>query len=135
MKIKLFLKNINQEMIDAGRKVSAKKLKKAGIDSWVVSWPKSCCVLDFSIVNPRDRIINPLRGFVLRAEKDGGMMWDPRAGSVYKLDEEAYHTLLELDRGYSMREVANRMNIPLKSVKSLTNKILRVYRAKKAIKK
>ncbi len=37
MKVQLYLKNINQEMIDTGR------VPKAGSE-WVVSWPKECCI-------------------------------------------------------------------------------------------
>jgi len=128
MEIKLYLKNINQEMIDAGRTVSKKALAASDDKSWVVSWPKSCCVLDFSLIDPHSRLINPVQGFVMRSEKDGGMMWDPRTGSVYKLDEEAYHALLDLDQGYSEREVAKRMGVTLKSVSSLGKKISKVIR-------
>lgn len=124
MKIKLYLKNINQEMIDAGRKIIGNRI---GSDtSWVVSWPKSCCVLDFAIPIPGEEIINPLRGYVMRAEKEGGMMWDPKSGSVYKLDEEAYHALLELDQGFSSVEVAKRIGVSPESINSLTKTISRL---------
>ncbi len=134
MKVKLYLKNINQEMIDAGRTVSAKG-KGAKIHSWAVNWPKSCCVLDFSMPKPGEDVINPVRGFVMRAEKEGGMMWDPRTGSVYKLDEEAYHALLDLDQGFSKREVAKRIGVSEESVNSLSRTISRAKAYKKVIKK
>ena len=129
MKVKLYLKNINQEMIDAGRK------KKAGKDlAWVVSWPKECCVLDFSLVKPEDLVSTP--GFMLRKEKEGGMFWDPRSGSVYKVDEEAYHAMLELDQGFSELHVARRMKVYTKKIAALTKKLRSIKnRGKKKVKK
>jgi hypothetical protein len=128
MKATLYLKNINQEMIDANRKALVKGLGDA--KSWVVNWPKSCCVLDFSMPNPGEEVINPLRGLVMRAEKEGGMIWDPQTGSVYKLDEEAYHTILDLDRGFSNHEVAKRIGVSIQSVNSLSKKILNIRTGK-----
>ena len=117
MKLELYLKNINQEMIDAGRGVKA----GPGLD-WVVSWPKECYILDFGMLDkdPGDRAE---RGFLLRQEKEGGMFWDPSTGSVYKMDEEAYHTMIELDRGLTEKEAARRMKIPIARVKSLVKKL------------
>ncbi len=122
MKVELFLKNINQEMIDAGRNV-----RRRGEASWVVSWPDSCCVLDFSLVHRLERIGYPVtHGFMLRAEKEGGMFWDARTGAVYRADEEAYHAMLELDRGYSELHVARRMNVSMRKVASLTRQLKRI---------
>ena len=122
MKVELYLKNINQEMIDAGRKVRSRDEA-----SWVVSWPKSCCVLDFSIVRP-DELVGqpPTQGLMLRSEPGGGMFWNPRTGAVYKVDEEAYHAMLELDRGYSDLEVARRMKVSKRKVTALVDKLKRI---------
>lgn len=112
MKIKLYLKKINQEMIDSGRITKPREK-----ESWVVSWPKSCCILDFGMVRPGSLVETPVtNGLMLREEKEGGMFWDPKTGAVYKVDEEAYHTMLEIDRGYSAREIAKRMKISEKKV-------------------
>lgn len=121
MKVELYLRNINQEMIDAGRKARGRADR-----AWVVSWPKSCCVLDVSLAPPDDS----LRGLILRSEPGGGMFWDPPSGSVYKVDEEAYHAMLELDRGFSEPEVARRMNVSLRKMKALTNKLRRIRGAR-----
>ncbi len=122
MKIDLYLKSINQEMIDAGRKARGR-----GDLSWVVSWPKSCCVLDFSLVPPEELVGQPVtRGLMLRSEPDGGMFWNPRTGSVYKVDEEAYHAILEIDRGFGELEVARRMGVSIRKVKNLTDKLRRI---------
>ena len=111
-------------MIDTGRKLTAEEL--AGCDFYV-SWTKSCCVLDFSIQHPDELISFPIReGLIMRKEDVGGLIWDPKTGSVYQVDEEAYHALLDLDHGLSEVEVARRIQIPLKSIKSLTNKLKRL---------
>jgi hypothetical protein len=69
MKIELYLKHINQEMIDIGR------VPKSGLD-WTVSWPKECCILDFALPRPGDMVKDPpSRGFMLRKEELGGMFW------------------------------------------------------------
>jgi hypothetical protein len=128
MKVELYLKNINQEMIDAGR-ISSAKLTGAE-RAWTVSWPKSCCVLDFSMPSMGEEVINPVRGFIMRAEKEGGMMWEPKTGAVYKLDEEAYHTLLDLDQGFSKHEVAKRVGVTLDSVDFLSKTISRTKTGK-----
>jgi hypothetical protein len=117
MKVELYLKNINQEMIDAGRKVK----HGTGLD-WMVSWPKECCILDFGMLD-RDLGDPAKRGYLLRQEKDGGMFWDPRTGSVYKVDEEAYHAMIELDRGFTEKEVARRMKVPITRVKSFIKQL------------
>jgi len=124
MKVELFLKNINQEMIDAGK-------KKKGVkgDGWVVSWPKECCILDFGLVKPVDLVSTP--GFMLRSEKEGGMFWDPQSGSVYKVDEEGYHAMLELDKGFSEAEVARRMKVSTKKIAALTRKLRSIRKSSK----
>lgn len=122
MKVDLYLKKINQEMIDSGR------FSRGGVE-WVVSWPKECCVLDFSLGPPDELVTQPARyGLVLREEKEGGMFWDPRTGSVYRVDEEAYHALLDLTQGLSEREVARRMKVPVKKVAALNRQIRRILR-------
>ena len=128
MKVELYLKNINQEMIDAGRGV-----KDIGAAEWVVSWPKSCCVIDFSLVRPQDLVTNPQPfGFILRQEGKGGMFWDPKSAAVYRVDEEAYHTMLELDRGFSVREVSRRMKVSGRKVQKLVEQLKRIQRRRKA---
>lgn len=63
---------------------------------------------------------------MLRQEGNGGMFWDPRTGSVYKADEEAYHAMLELDHGVSELEVARRLKLSLKSVVALASQLRRI---------
>lgn len=122
MKVELYLKSINQEMIDAGRKARGR-----GDASWVVSWPKSCCVLDFSITRPDELVSTPVtNGLIMRSEPDGGMFWDPKTGSVYKVDEEAYHAMLELDQGFSERIVARRIGASAKKVVALVEQLKRI---------
>ena len=129
MKVDLYLKNINQEMIDSYRG-GRRRLGRAGDDSWVVSWPKSCCILDFSLTRPIDKVSkSPVSGFMLRGEGEGngGMFWNPRSGSVYKVDDEAYHTMLELDSGLSELQVARRMNISKRKVTSLVTRLRLIH--------
>ena len=124
MKLKVFLNKINQEMIDTGRRSRVEEL--AGCDIYV-SWKNTCCVLDFSVENPEDAISLPMReGLMMRKEDVGGLIWDPKTSAVYQVDEEAYHALLDLDRGFSEVEVSRRMQIPLKRIRSLTNKLRRL---------
>ncbi|TAN60640.1 hypothetical protein EPN18_08150 [bacterium] len=112
MKVELFLKKINQEMINVG------KARLAGCDFYV-SWTKECCVLNF-FRRDRDIAVRPAdKGLMIRKEAEGGMMWDARTGAVYKLDEEAYHALLEMEHGLRDETVANRVGVPVKEVTKL----------------
>lgn len=114
-KISLFLKKINQEMIrDFG--------SAAGCDFYV-SWTKSCCILDFSLVPPEDLVSRPTKGSLIRKEPEGGMMWNQRTGAVYKLNETAYHAAIDIESGLSDIEVARRNQLPLKSVQVLFTKL------------
>jgi hypothetical protein len=121
MEIKLYLKKINQEMIKRTKDV---KDSVAGCDVYV-SWTKSCCILDFGYQDPNDLISNPLKpGLILRKEDIGGLIWNAKTGTVYQVDEEAYHTILELENGFSEIEIAKKMKLPLKKVHSFRNKLL-----------
>lgn len=113
MKVELFLKKINQEMLNF--------LKAPSLPcDFFIRWTKECCVLDFCVVGEKGELTNLSRkGFMARKEEDGGMLWDTKTGAVYKLDEEAYHTLLELENGVSAREVAKRVGVTQKNVYNL----------------
>lgn len=118
MDIQLYLRSINQEMIDAGRNAAPGSLE------WVVSWPKECCIINFSRAPLEQEVVLPVtRGFMMRNEPDGGMLWDPNTGAVYKADEEAYHALLDLDQGFSEREVARRLKTTERAIKELIRKL------------
>ena len=123
MKVELYLKSINQEMIDLGRPV-----KSQGSCDVYGSWKVQCCILDFGKHDPKNLGDPAQRGYLLRKEKEGGMFWDPRTGSVYKVDDEAYHTMIELDHGLSEREVARRMNVPVTSVTSLVSQLNKIVK-------
>ena len=117
-KIELFLRKINQEKIrDIG--------SAAGCDLYA-SWKKSCCVLDFGLVRPGDLVINPMQGLLVRKEPGGGMMWNPRTGSVYKLNEDAYHAVIDIESGLSELAVANRNGMPLRTAQNLFAKLRRL---------
>jgi hypothetical protein len=115
MKFQLFLNEITQEMIGPRRFQAA-----AG---WVVSWTKSCCVLNF-FQTPEGDIRPPDRqGLLMRAEPDGGLIWSPATNAVYKIDDEAYKVLRDLDAGHSERETAKRNKVTLGAVKTLLGKV------------
>lgn len=120
MKVELFLKKINQEMLNF------LKAPARGCDFYV-QWTKECCILDFCVVGDKGELTNLSRkGFMLRKEDDGGMIWDTRTGAVYKMDEEAYHTLLELENGVSKREAAKRVGVSIKSINNLITILKRI---------
>lgn len=130
MEINLFLRKINQEMIDVGNDLRRPNLEdrfqRLPVESCCIyaSWKKSCCVIDFSFERPGDRVVRPMAGgLVMRAEDVGGMIWNPTTGEVYKADEEAYHTILELDRGLSELEVARRVGVKVEQVQDLSRKL------------
>ncbi len=110
MKVDLYLKKINQEMIKTGT------VRVAGCDFYA-SWTKSCCILDFKKPSRMDP------GYLIRKEDVGGLIWSPKTGAVYKLDEEAYHTLLELDHGLNDATVASRVGVKEAQVKKLRETI------------
>ena len=137
MKVELYLQSINQEMIDAGigkpelqTKRKTKGAPPVAFEWNVWIWKLSCCILDFSL--PSDDLISlperRLRGYMLRKEKEGGMFWDPRTGAVYKVDEEAYHTLIELDRGLSELMIARRMNTTVEKVARFKKRLIKLQR-------
>jgi hypothetical protein len=76
--------------------------------------------------DPYEKVERRKRGLFMRSEQDGGMLWDPRTGAVYKLDEEAYHALLDLENGFSEREVAKRMGINIRLVQSLSRNVSKI---------
>jgi hypothetical protein len=124
MEVKLFLRNINQEHI------GTKGLSAEGWDGNV--WQVDCCVIaPAGISDPQGERVYPARkGLVLRKETDGGIFWDPNSGAVYRVDEEAYHAILELDRGVSEPEVARRLGVDLKSVRKLVRRMQRITSGK-----
>ncbi len=81
MKVELFLKNINQDTIDT------RKLDRAG---------------DWRVVVPIWRVkfmppdLEKGQKYLIREEKEGGMLYDQKTSAIYKLDEEAYHILLAM---------------------------------------
>jgi hypothetical protein len=139
VKMDLYLEHINQEMIDASKMSKAGEVGKAaalgtekvakslGDKGRMVDWTIRCCILNFKMPDRAgEEVINPQKGYFMRMEKEGGMIWDARTGAVYKLDEEAYHTLLEAEHGSSDIEIARRMNLPLDKVKEFMEKVRRL---------
>ena len=135
MKMELFLNHINQEMIDKGtsRKVSRDirrdfpgAPRRADWSVWG-SWTVSCCVLDFSMpLHERELLIKPFR--LMRKEKDGGLIWNKKNHKVYKVDEEAYHAILDLDAGVSLRTIAKKQNVKVQDVARLSKQLLREFK-------
>jgi hypothetical protein len=115
LKVELYLEKINQEKIRFSPDV-------AGCDFYA-SWTKSCCVLDFSRVKPGDLVSNPTRGLMMRKEAEGGFMWNPRTGAVYKLNEDAYHAILDIENGLSELEVARRNDLDLPAVQTMFERL------------
>lgn len=113
MKIELYLKKINQENIKSGNEVNPTKCEIYG------SWTVSCCILQVQS-SPKKC------DYLIRKEEFGGLLWDSKTGSVYKLDEEAYRTLTELEKikkftytDASIIRVAQRANVSIESAKNL----------------
>lgn len=119
MKFKLFLNEITQEMIDAGR------ISTPAGDGWSGNvWSKECCIVNFMHQRPGRDVVLPLHGgLLMRAEPDGGLVWSPATNAVYKVDSEAYRVMRDLDSGYSEREVAKRNNVTLRALKGLLAKM------------
>lgn len=114
-KIELFLDKINQEEI--------RDVRPAADCDFYASWKKTCCILDFSMPQPGEEVVNPVRGLLLRKEPEGGMMWNPKTGAVYRLNEAAYHAILDVEHGLSELEVARRNGLPVRSVQSMVRKL------------
>ncbi|MBK1663362.1 hypothetical protein CKO38_09425 [Rhodospirillum rubrum] len=127
MRFELYLSEINQEMIDAGRLTPHKDQEWGGN-----VWSKECCIINFSKhPDPGEEIILPFRGgLLLRAEADGGLAWSPQTNAVYKLDEEAYVALRDLDAGHSPKHVAKRNAISLHAVEDLVALATKAVRAR-----
>lgn len=115
MKFELFLNEITREMIDSGH------IRIPAGDGWSGNvWSKECCIVNFMHQRPGTEVVLPLHGgLLMRAEPDGGLVWSPSTNAVYKVDDEAYRVMRDLDSGYSEREVAKRNNVTLGAVKEL----------------
>lgn len=118
MKFEVFLNAITQEMIDARR------ISTPGGDGWSGNvWSKECCIINFMHQRGQELIL-PARGdLLMRAEPDGGLVWSPATNAVYKVDDEAYRVMRDLDSGYSEREVAKRNKVTLRAVRGLLAKV------------
>ena len=117
-KVELFMRKINQEHI---RNVG----QAAGCDFYA-SWKKSCCILDFSLVKPGDLVSNPIRGMFIRKEPGGGMIWNPRSGAVYKVNEDAYHVILDVENGLSETEIAKRNGMTLRAAQYFMKQLRKI---------
>lgn len=122
MEIKLYLRKINQEMIDSGRRKGPISRETGKCDIYG-SWTKQCCILDFKEPSPGEEVELPRRGWFMRKEEVGGLIWDPRTSAVYQLDEEAFQTLLELDHGLNELQIARRMQLPVRKVKGFVGEL------------
>lgn len=118
-RIDLYLSKINQEKIRVGPRPPT-----TDAFCFHIVWKKECCVLDFSLEKSAAR--SREFGFLMRAEPEGGFMWNPRTGSVYKLNEEAYHALLDLEAGLNEWEIAKRNGLSLRSVQEMLKKLKRI---------
>lgn len=118
MKLKLYMKKINQEMIKMGGAAVA----ACGL---YVSWTKSCCILDFGKLRRREEEVQQ-PGFLMRKEGVGGLLWSPRTGAVYQADEEAYHAILDLEAGLRDDVVASRLGVSTAKVRSLGQQLARL---------
>ena len=122
MKIELFLEKIDQEMIET-------RAGGAPIhECTYASWKKSCCVINCVRAADRDTHVPIVKKrdapvIFMRRETDGGLIWDSRSGSVYKVDEEAYQALNDLDNGVPPSKVAKSMGVPLDKFNKLLKKI------------
>jgi len=117
MKMVLYLTKIDQAVIDAGRVSGARP-------GSMEPWPRACRILDLAMLMSGEKDADrPRPGFIMRKEGRGGMLWDPRSGSVYLVDDEAYHAMLDLDRGHTTEEVAGRLNVPVAAVERLTSEL------------
>lgn len=127
MKFELFLDKINQEMIS--NPIDHKKSIVDGCCIYV-SWTKSCCVLDFSFRLPGDGVTDPVPPhWMMRSEEEGGLMWNPKTGQVYKLDEEAYNAIVELEQGYTMKQTAEKLKLKKSEIYLLEKLIQKVREA------
>ncbi len=116
MKIELYLRKINQEKISTEIGLAA----KCGT---YVSWTKECCVLDFHRTETAF-------DYLIRPEPDGYMLWDSKTGSVYKLDDEAYRLITEIEKikgpatiDKEIETAAKRANVPISSAKEFLSTI------------
>lgn len=135
MKMELYLKHINQEMIqkgtsrkvvnDIGKDFGKSSAKKKDWSVWG-SWTVSCCVLDFSMpLHEKELLIQPFR--LMRKEKDGGLIWNKKNHKVYKVDEEAYHVILDLDSGVNLKRIAEKHNVKISEIAKLSKKLLKEF--------
>lgn len=111
MEVRMFLQHITQERFASGLG-----------DDWNGNvWSVPCCVINIGARRAEDELVLPSRGrgFVLRREREGGIFWDPITNAVYRVDDEAYNAMLELDRGLTEGEVARRLGVERGAVREL----------------
>lgn len=123
MKIQLFLQHITQERFPIDM-----------ANNWNGNvWSVPCCVLNFGARIRKEDIVLPIehRGFALRKESEGGILWDPVSNSVYTVDDEAYNALVELGRGLSEKEVARRLGTDHSAVKDFVRTLEEIQRPRR----
>jgi len=129
MKIELYLANIDQDFIKIAKSVAkAPKPPKPLPPCVYASWKKSCCVANCVTArekHPHIPIVakRPIPCLFMRAEPDGGLIWDSKTGAVYKVDQEAYEALGLLDNGVPPRNVAKSLGLPFSRVNTFVAKI------------
>jgi hypothetical protein len=82
--------------------------------------------LDFKKLRPGEEVTNPLNGMLLRAEGVGGMLRNPNTGSVYRLNDSAYHAVLDIESGRSAADVAARNNLTPDAIQALITKLKQI---------
>ncbi len=124
MKIKLYLRNINQDKIDDRRTI------KGGLKVEVPPHLKIKLPKDWKVIVPIWKVrfgVTPYKKegpkYLLRDEREGGMLFDQKTSAVYKLDEEAYHTLIEMEHFKDSGKIAERLNIDKEKVEQLKKKL------------
>lgn len=135
MNAQLYLKELTQEQIDIDSYQGT-----YGNVAWTLCCDAFCCILDFSAnLTPEDLVtrspVDRTRlsvGFktkrldwMLREESFGGLLWNTSTGHVFQLDPEAYGVLSRLEKGASLREIAEQHEISESDIHQLLADISR----------
>lgn len=122
MEAELYLWDLNQDKIGLDKVINPEDVERVfgpgNEAAWVLCCDAFCCILDFS--NRIDRLeevsFADMRRkarfrWQMRQEKYGGLLWNPHTGHVFKLDQEAFEILRELEEGVGLETVEEKFNV------------------------
>lgn len=124
MKVELFLRDINQDIIK-----KPKELRRVGVNPEEIQWTKECCIGNCCIFKSNSYRPDDVRpgdfnkGLILRKERFGGLLWDSTTGKVFKLDSEAYNLFKDIEKSESIDSILEKHKLNKTKLRTILKKV------------